>query len=232
MKNLTILSTIFLISSCAFHSGTLTSNVTDKPVVHTDIATGVASTNIVLNIGGLSKDALISEARKNMIRARPLEGAEQYNNIEVNIKNTYYIFGRKTKVTINADVIEPKDSLDQPTYSDNYLKKIKNPEPNGGLFSIGDSVLIYNYNYQSGEIVRFLGESFDRIEISYTDSNNATRTKKVSAKRVYRTIKEHRGMTLRKRTEYGVIVGFGINRVLVKMSDGYSTEKYPKKKEK
>lgn len=209
----------------------ITSNVTDTPVIHKDIAIGAASTNIVFNIGGLSKDALISEARKNMIRSRPLEGAEQYNNVEVNIKNTFYIIGHKTKVTIHADVIEPKNNIEQATYSDNYLQKINNPAPKGGLFSIGDVVRLNNYNGQSGEIVRFLGESLERVEISYTDDNNATRTKKISVDRIYIVKKEHKGLLLGDRVAYGVIVGFGNKEYLVKMSEGYTTEKYPKKQD-
>ena len=228
MKTLSILSAILLLSSCAFHSGTITSNVTDQPVVHKDIAVGVASTNILFNIGGLSKDVLISEARKNMVRARPLEGAEQYNNLEVNIKNTFYIIGHKTKVTILADVIEPKDSVNQESYSEKYLKKIANSGPATDLFAVGDSVLLYNYNYQAGQIVRFLGSELDQVEISYTDSKNVTRTKTASVNRIFIAKPEHRGLTRLTRTEDGLIVGFGINKALVKMPGGYyTTEKYP-----
>lgn len=230
MKNLTILSAILVLTSCAFHSGTITSNVTNEPVVHKDIATGVASTNIFLTFGGLSKDALISEARKNMVRARPLEGSEQYNNVEVNIKNTYYIFGRKTKVTINADVIQPKDSLTQASYSENYLKKIAHPEPKHGLFGVGDSVLIFHNSFDHAEIIGFKADDLTRVEVHYTDeSNNAMRTTKVSENNVFIPLKEHRGIALLKRTQDGIIVGFGIDRILVKTTDGYSTIKYPKK---
>ncbi len=228
MKILSILSLILVLTSCAFHSGTLTSNVTDEPVVHKDIAVGVSSANRVFHIGGLSKDALIAEARKNMVRSRPLEGAEQYNNVSVNIKNTFYIIGHKTKVTVQADVIQPKDSVNQPSYSEKYLKKIANPEPEIDLFAVGDSVIVFNYNYQSGQVVRFTGEDLDWIEISYTDSNNIQRTKKYPANKVYVSKPEHRGVTRFSRTPDGIVVGFGIKKVLVKMSGGYTTMSYPK----
>lgn len=228
MKNLKLLSAVIVLTSCAFHSGTITSNLTTEPVIHKDIAVGVASTNIFLTFGGLSKDALISEARKNMVRARPLEGSEQYNNIEVNIKNTYYVFGRKTKVTINADVIQPKDSINQASYSANYLTKIAHPEPKHGLFGVGDSVLVYNGNSQSGEIVGFMGDDLTRVEVNYTDSKKAIRTKKVSENNVFVPLKEHRGVTLFMRTQDGIIVGFGINRILVKTYEGYIRMNYPK----
>ena len=197
-------------------------------MTHKDRAVGVATTNIVLSIGGLSKDALISEARRTMVRARPLVGAEQYNNIEVNIKNTYYIFGRKTKVTINADVVEPKDSVDQATYSENYLKKLKSREPSDGFLAIGDTIRIYNFDAAYGEIIGFTGSPIDKVEFSYEDRKKEVRSKKVSVNRVYKVMQEYKGLTVGQRTQYGVIAGFGKDRYLVKMSEGYTTEKYPK----
>jgi hypothetical protein len=67
------------------------------------------------------------------------------------------------------------------------------------------------------------------VEISYTDDNNATRTKKISVDRIYIVKKEHKGLLLGDRVAYGVIVGFGNKEYLVKMAEGYTTEKYPKK---
>lgn len=232
MKNLSILSVILILSSCAFHSGTISSNVPNEPMVHKDIAIGVASTNIFLTFGGLSKDALISEARKNMVRSRPLEGTEQYNNVEVNIKNTYYIFGRKTKVTIIADVIAPKDSVNQASYSEIYLKKMAHPVPKHGLFGIGDSVLVFNKDFERAQIIGFKANDPTRVEVSYTDSNSTLRTTKVSENNVFISLKEHNGITLLKRVENGLIVGFGVYEMLVKTTEGYETINYPNIKEK
>lgn len=228
MKTLSILGVILLVTSCAFHSGTITSNVTNEPVVHKDMAVGVSSANRILGIGGLSKDALISEARKNMVRSRPLEGAEQYNNVEVNIKNTFYIIGHKTKVTVHADVIEPKESADQPSYSENYLKKIANAQPKNEFFAVGDSVIIYNSQAPTGQILGFVGEDFDRAEISYKDAKDVARTTIVSINRLYLITPEHNGLKRLDRTPDGIIVGFGLKKALIKMSIGYTTMRYPK----
>lgn len=229
MKTLTILTSILLFSSCAFHSGTITSNVTNEPVVHKDLAVGTASTNIVLNIGGLSKDALISEARKNMVRARPLEGAEQYNNVELNIKNTFYIVGHKTKVTIKADVIAPKDSVNQASYSEEYLKKITNSSPTTNLFSVGDSVIFLNYDSQVSKIVKFpVNGSQNLAEISYLDKNDEVQSQVVSTKRIYIIKDEHFGLKKGQRYKDGIIVGFGLKRVLTKTYLGYFKVPYPK----
>lgn len=229
MKTLTILFTIFLISSCAFHSGTITSNLTDTPVVHKEIAVGVSSANVILGFGGLKKHALVSKARKNMIIARPLENNEQYNNVEVNIKRTYYGFGLKTKVVITADVIEPKDSVSQATYSELYLSQIQTATPELFVFSVGDSVFMNNYNYQSGRVINvFGGESKGEIEIAYTDENGKAKTKTVVSKRVFMVKQKHRGLELGERLGEGVILAFGKSRVLIKAMYGITTWQYPK----
>ncbi|MDG1332235.1 MAG: hypothetical protein P8P74_07885 [Crocinitomicaceae bacterium] len=79
---------------------------------------------------------MISKARKNMILSRPLQGEEQYNNVEVNIKRTYYVFGLKTKVVVNADIIEPKDSSAQASYSEEYLEQIQTKNLDATMFSV------------------------------------------------------------------------------------------------
>ncbi|MDG1332236.1 MAG: hypothetical protein P8P74_07890 [Crocinitomicaceae bacterium] len=53
MKTIIYLSTILFLSSCAFHSGTISSNVTNGPVIHKEIAVGVSQANVVAGIGGL-----------------------------------------------------------------------------------------------------------------------------------------------------------------------------------
>ena len=231
MKTLSILIAILILTSCAFHSGTHSSNVTNDPVVHKDIAVGVATTNVVLGIGGLSKDAVISEARKNMVLARPLEGAEQYNNVDVNVKRTFYLIGMKTKVTINADVIAPKDSVNQPSYSEAYLRKIKDHEPESGdnLFAIGDTVILNITKYPQAQIIRFWGEDLNLVEVTYTDSKNVTRTRSISIDRIYIIKPEHNGLARYTRTYHGVVYAFGTKRILVKMAGGeYTTQWYTK----
>ena len=230
MKNLSILSVILILSSCAFHSGTISSNVPNEPMIHKDIAVGYSSTNIVLGFGGLSKDNLISQARKNMVLSRPLVGAEQYNNVEVNIKNTYYLIGRKTKVTINADVIEPKDSLTQATYSETYLNRIKSNDLDLELamFSINDSVFIYGNNCPSGRITRFLeNESSSLVEVSYRNSEGTLVTRNVKPNKLYLVKPEHMGLNILDRYKDGVILGFGNKNILIKSMYGIFTVAYP-----
>lgn len=102
-----ILST-FLLSSCAFHSG-LFSNSTSLSSNNFKIvklANGVAETTKVFFIGGLNKDALVFEAKKDLLANFPLKENQTLANVTVDFKNTYILFIVKTKVTMTADIIE------------------------------------------------------------------------------------------------------------------------------
>ncbi len=89
MKNTLLLSFIILMfSQCATHTGTISSNYTNKPVQYVDIAEGIATTSKVLCIGGLSKDALVLEAKKSLMKNRPLKNGEQYLNYTIDLKKT------------------------------------------------------------------------------------------------------------------------------------------------
>ena len=135
-------------------------------------------------------------------------------------------------MTIHADVIEPKDSVNQPSYSENYLRKISDPQPKNELFAVGDSVIIHNAASPTGQITRFVGESADRAEVNYIDSKNATRTTTISINRLYVIKPEHRGLKRLDRVPEGVIVGFGERKALVKTGIGYATINYPKESKK
>jgi hypothetical protein len=71
-----------------------------------DIASGEASTVLVFGIGGLSKDALVLEAKKDMYRNYPLQEGQIYANITVDYKRGFYIFVVETTVTVSADIIQ------------------------------------------------------------------------------------------------------------------------------
>jgi len=227
MKYFLIISLVFFLGSCAFHSGTLNSTTTAEPVFHKDIGVGVASTHLVFGLGGLSKDALILEARKNLMENRPLEGAEQYNNISTDFKRTVFLMVFKTKVTMVADVVAPKDSVNQPTYSDEYLSKMSQPNFAWDLFGIVDSVYVGKYDL--GIIMRFIEDDSDgKVEVQYNDSEGDFRTKIVSSRKIYTREKtEHKGYRIGQELTSGRIIGFGLDRILVDHpADAHMITKY------
>ncbi len=67
---------------------------------------GSASTMKVLGLGGLSKQALVAEARENLLKTNPpLAEGEILANITVDFKLSFIIIVSKTTVTVTADVI-------------------------------------------------------------------------------------------------------------------------------
>lgn len=219
MKLLFFVSIAFLISSCAaFHSGELTLSTNHAPVVHKDIAIGVSKATKILGLGGSSKDALVFEARQKMIRNRPLVNAEQFNNVSVDIKNTFYLGVQVTKVTIIADVVEPKDSLSQNSYSELYLKKSLSQNHNiDELFSIGDSVL-FNRK-KSAELISFEGEIDSKARIKYYTKNGDTRTKIIKLNNLYAIIPSYNEYKLGDRLSGGEIIAFGKKGAIVKIEN-------------
>ena len=103
------------LTSCAGHYG-LTSNVNNHAtevvlskknfkVIKT--VQGDASVTYILGIGGLSKKALIAEAKTEMLKEANLEGsAKAIINETVEVKGSSFPFFGKKLVTVSAQVIE------------------------------------------------------------------------------------------------------------------------------
>ena len=117
VKRITVIalfSAMFL-ASCAGHRG-LTSNVNNhstevvlskKNFKVIKSVSGTASVTYVLGIGGLSKSALIAEARAEMLKQAELQGsARAIINETVEVKGSSFPFVGKKLVTVSAQVIE------------------------------------------------------------------------------------------------------------------------------
>lgn len=107
-KSILIIPFVFLLGSCAFHSGVMTSNPNFTSPNHelTALAVGTASTEKIFGIGGLKKDALVLEAKKNLYAVYPLKKGQSYANTSVDLKKAFYLFFSKTTVTISADIVQ------------------------------------------------------------------------------------------------------------------------------
>ncbi len=97
-----------LLTSCAVHSGMMTGNANlgDDDFQVLTMGIGTANTTHVLGIGGLDKQALVYEAKKNLYRAYPLAKNQVYANVTVDFKRSYYILIYTTLATVTADVVQ------------------------------------------------------------------------------------------------------------------------------
>jgi hypothetical protein len=94
-----------LAGSCAFHTGNITTAPQGADFTHIDQAIGQSKTIKIFGLGGLRRDALVYEARQDLLQNRPLGENEAYANVAVDIKNSFVIIYSATKVTVTADVV-------------------------------------------------------------------------------------------------------------------------------
>lgn len=102
---------MFLFSSCAIHSG-MTTSMTEVELSRKNFKVissvqGQAKAMYVFGIGGLSKKALISEARADMLsKADIIGGSKAIINETVEVKHSFLPFVRTFKVIVSGHIIE------------------------------------------------------------------------------------------------------------------------------
>jgi len=88
------------------------------------LAVGTASTQHVMGIGGLGKDALILEAKRNLYSNYPLKKGQALANVTVDIKRSMFPFVFKTLATVSADVIDFNASANDSSFM-SFNKEIR-----------------------------------------------------------------------------------------------------------
>jgi len=114
MKTLKLFIAIAVIaittSSCASHWGMMTGNasLSSNNFKITKIASGSAATTKIFGIGGLAKNAIVFEAKKDLIKNNPLKDGQALANVTVDIKTSVIFFVIIEKATVTADIVEFK----------------------------------------------------------------------------------------------------------------------------
>lgn len=109
LKILGFISAISLLSSgCATHAGIgmSSASISENNFKMVGHATGQAKATKVFGIGGLFRDALVAEAKQDMLDNYPLYDGQALANMTVDFKNSTILFVRTTKVTVTADIIQ------------------------------------------------------------------------------------------------------------------------------
>lgn len=101
---------VFATTSCATHWGMMTGNasLSSNNFKITKIATGSATATKIFGIGGLGKDALVLDAKKNLLQNYPLRDGQALANVTIDIKTSFIFFVIKEKATVTADIVEFK----------------------------------------------------------------------------------------------------------------------------
>ena len=92
MKTLKLIIAIaivsFLSTSCATHLGMMTGNasLSSNNFKVVKIAAGHAKTTRIFGLGGLGKDALVLDAKKDLLQNNPLRDGQALSNVTVDFK--------------------------------------------------------------------------------------------------------------------------------------------------
>ncbi len=144
---LTIVLISVIFSSCAFHSGTYTSNAHLEPGKFQVLgfASGTAKTTHVFGIGGLDQTALVHQARIDMYKNYVLDSVEVFANVSVDFKRSYFIIVATTVVTLTADVVRTGE-FDTSLERSIFGSKVVEDEPIGIKPIPGRNIAFVNKN--------------------------------------------------------------------------------------
>lgn len=98
------------ITSCAFHNGAIQSSVVlsnnNFKYVKRDVS-GTSIAHYVIGIGGLSKDELVSEAKKDLISSNNVQGNQTIVNLTIGWKRTIvFPLVVSNRCIVTADIVE------------------------------------------------------------------------------------------------------------------------------
>ncbi|MCR9173004.1 MAG: hypothetical protein NXI10_10950 [bacterium] len=209
-----------ILVGCSFHRGSLESSSSDEPVEHVDMAMGVSTTVKVFGIGSTNKDALIQEARQKMIINRPLENDEVYGQITTDVKNTWFLFVNKQKVTMTADIVIPKEDPSTPTYTQKYLEQLQYGQSiYDTLFQIGDTVIIDLTT--KAEVIGYEGSEGQKLRVQFNSNSGKLKNKVVRAQGAFVIVNNYDGSReVKEEMGKGKIIAFGVSKDLYRGKDG------------
>jgi len=210
------------------HQGMISSSSLNRNVMYEDIAYGVSQTNKVFGFGGLSKDALVLEAKRELINNRPLKENEAYANFTVDYKRSFFPFYNQTKATMSADVVRFMDESLSDPYSEKYKRKLACKSLANELFVIGDSVSIDRL----GEGVIVSIEDIDKVRVLIKTTKGNSKTKLFSTSKIFTKSKDYRGYKVGDMYIYsrsikgnlvktsGRIIALGLKKIIIKDAGG------------
>jgi hypothetical protein len=79
------------------------------------MATGTASARSILGIGGTKKEALVLDAKKDLLQNNPLSEKQALANVTVDLKNSFAFIVHTQKATVSADIVEFTEQISKKT---------------------------------------------------------------------------------------------------------------------
>ena len=232
---------ILLFTSCmAFHTGTVNFTPLFSPKDrYIDVASGYACTTYFLGIGGLSKDALVYEAKTALMKNRPLKPGEYYANVTVDFKKTVCILSTASnEVFIHADVLTTNPDTSLLANGHNNFNKIENKfipvtyvkKVGKDTFYVGENIIYCNpdegiYEFKYFKITSFLDK--EKVSLKNIEKEGEINTIINVKDLIYSMDKERNGFRYGDSVSYpsrkpfsnkiasGKIIATSVNQVVV-----------------
>jgi hypothetical protein len=185
MKYLVFVCLVAIATSCATYTGNVsTGSSIDCPLAY--FAQGEAFSVYYFGVGGLAKNTLIAEAKKNLYLNYPLAPGLKYSNFSVDFKNTYVLFYRQTLATVTAEVYNCNPAQANSNTSPVTTKPIERVSTTNG-FRIGDTVLCAIQGLPRGVITKQIKEYInDHFVLVNITTGSTTQTKKIPHKEIFK----------------------------------------------
>ncbi len=224
--------------------GGFTGNSTDdlKNSELVEIGIGKAKATRIFGIGGLGKEALILEAKKDLYKNYPLRKGQAYANISFDIRNALYLIVTQSKATVSADIISFPDQ--EGNKSDGYqelFERMRSLEITSvNQILLGDTVMILNGSLMEPNRVVGIKKNKQTLVLAPL-AQPVPKTMNYPKTGVYLTkdlpTQKQKGIVVGKTLKYrqpdgqvviGTIVGLGFEDVLIEFEN--NSGKYYRKK--
>jgi hypothetical protein len=223
-----------LLSSCvAYQTGNLTSTSAGSKFIYEDVAIGTAKADRIWGLGGIRKDALVAEAKRQLMTARPLAQSEEYINFTIDFKRSFILILDRSKVTLTADVIRLTANEPKECYLPLYLNKMFLVNLQDDLFKIGDYIM--TEGHLTGQILAI--NKNQKATVSLKNKRGEIITRRKHLRELYNRATVFKGLKAGDNfavTNMGeitncIIVGLGKQQILLLTPKGqYVKLDYPK----
>ncbi len=154
---------IFFSSCVAFHHGSISESTLKDDVSVVEFAHGYAKATRFLGIGGMKRNALIADAKKNLLKANPLEKGQRLANYTIDFTESFFFFGvHTTTVVMTAEIISnaPSGSVQGEIEEENathyvgqnvYILDTKTYEElNAKILEVSDNIVVVGFEDSKG----------------------------------------------------------------------------------
>lgn len=164
--NLFIVMILFSASACTIHNGSVGGGsgvITNDQYSGIRFGIGSASTTQFLGIGGVDKEGLVLEAKRNLILNARLKPGEVIGQTTVDLKRTIVFPIITRKLTISAEIIDftppEKDALAPEMNLEGFISKYRRLQHKA--FAVGEKVYYRYYDkWIEAEVTEDVGRKY------------------------------------------------------------------------